>query len=120
MKQADFERKEAAQALQQLLGFKTDLAKFVRTYHYVAQLIELGDPDLEGFAAFAKLLSKRLDGVAPEAVDLQWLLLTGFDIKAREHNQAEGEEPEMLHPKRAGGGKGTVGMPVSIEAMQKN
>ena len=114
MKQADFERKEAAQALQQLHGFKSDLAKFVRTYHYVAQLIELGDPDLEGFAAFAKLLSKRLDGVAPEAVDLQGLLLTGFDIKVREDNQAEGEEPEVLQPMGAGGGKGPVGMPVYI------
>src|SRR5690606_18916940 len=103
MKQADFERKEAAHALQQLLGFKADLAKFVRTYHYVAQLIELGDPGLEGFAAFAKLLSKRLDGIAPEAIDLQGLLLTGFDIKAREDNQAESDEPEVLRPMGAGG-----------------
>ena len=114
MKQADFERKEAAQALQQLLGFKSDLAKFVRTYHYVAQLIELGDPDLEGFAAFAKLLSKRLDGVAPEAVDLQGLLLTGFDIKVRQDNPAEGDEPEALRPVGAGSGNGPVGMPVYI------
>lgn len=114
MKQADFERKEVAQALQSLLGFKTDLAKFGRTYHYVAQLIELGDPYLEGFAAFAKLLSKRLDGVAPETVDLQGLLLTGFDIKVREDNHEQSEEPEALQPVGAGGGKGPVGMPVYI------
>lgn len=114
MKQADFDRKEAAHALQKLLGFKADLSKFVRAYHYVAQLIDLGDPELEGFAAFAKLVSKRLDGVAPEAVDLQGLLLTGFDIKAKEDSQAESDEPEVLNPMGAGGGNGPVGMPVYI------
>jgi type I restriction enzyme R subunit len=31
-----------------------------RTYSYIAQLIDFGDPELENFAAFAKLLQKRL------------------------------------------------------------
>ena len=114
MKQADFDRKEAAHELETLLGFKADLSKFVRAYHYVAQLIELGDPELEGFAAFAKLLAKRLDGISPEAVDLQGLLLTGFDIKAKEDNPTAGNEPEALMPMGPGGGKGAVGTPVYI------
>lgn len=114
MKQADFERKEAAHVLQQLLGFKADLSKFVRTYHYIAQLIEMGDPQLEAFAAFAKLLAKRLDGVAPEAVDLRGLLLTGFDIKPKEYSPTDTDEPEPLRPVGAGAGKGPVGMPVHI------
>lgn len=114
MKQADFERKEVTHALQQLLGFKADLSKFARAYHYVAQLIDLGDPELEGFAAFAKLVSKRLDGVAPESVDLQGLLLTGFDIKTKEDSQSQSDEREVLNPMGAGGGKGPVGMPVYI------
>lgn len=114
MKQADFERNEAAQVLQKLLGFKADLSKFVRTYHYIAQLIDLGDPQLEAFAAFAKLLAKRLDGISPEAVDLKGLLLTGFDIKPREDAPKKREQPETLNPTGAGAGKGPAGMPVYI------
>ncbi|SQC43162.1 putative type III restriction enzyme, res subunit [Klebsiella pneumoniae] len=39
-----------------LIGFKSDLGRFCRTYSYIAQLIDFGDPELENFAAFAKLL----------------------------------------------------------------
>jgi len=39
---------------------------FASTYNYVAQLLELGDAELENFAAFAKLFSKRLKGISPK------------------------------------------------------
>jgi type I restriction enzyme R subunit len=48
------------------MRFKADLARFVRTYNYVAQLVELADAELENFAAFTKLFSKRLKGISPE------------------------------------------------------
>jgi type I restriction enzyme R subunit len=47
-------------------------------------LIDFCDPELENFAAFAKLLQKRLAGETPERVDLKGLVLTGFDIKGKE------------------------------------
>ena len=50
---------------------------------YIAQLIDLGDPELENFASFAKLLANRLDGIPPENVDLRGIALSGFDIKVR-------------------------------------
>ena len=56
---------------------------------YVAQLIDFGDPELENFAAFAKLLQKRLSGETPESVDLKGLVLTGFDIKGKDDTPAK-------------------------------
>lgn len=50
---------------------------------YIAQLIDLGDPELENFASFAKLLANCLDGIPPENVDLRSIALSGFDIKVR-------------------------------------
>lgn len=40
--------------------FSESLSKFVRSYEYIAQLVEFGDPVLEAFASFACLLRKRL------------------------------------------------------------
>ncbi len=56
MKSADHHRDECAEQIKALMGFKSDLGRFCRTYSYIAQLIDFGDPELENFAAFAKLL----------------------------------------------------------------
>lgn len=108
MKVADHRRALADSAIATLGEFKSGLARFSRTYAYIAQLIELNDPELENFATFAKLLGKRLNGIPPEEVDLKGLTLTGFSIKAREGD--DGEEPEggengelILKPVGAGG-----------------
>lgn len=119
MKAADHRRKLAAEAIGILTDFKAGLSRFSRTYAYIAQLIDLGDPELENFAAFSKLLAKRLDGVAPEAVDLTGLALTGFDIKAREPAAPKGsDEPEdddlTLPPMGAGGSPMPGGMPLYL------
>ena len=42
--------------------FSESLTKFVRTYEYIAQLVGFGDPALEAFASYARLLRKRLKG----------------------------------------------------------
>ncbi len=67
-----------------LTDFKAGLARFGRLYAYVAQLVDLGDPDLEVFAAFSKLLANRLDGVPASEIDLHGIALTGYDIVERE------------------------------------
>jgi type I restriction enzyme R subunit len=84
MKKADHERKQVDEAVGQMEEFKAGLSRFSRTYAYIAQLIDLGDPEMENFAAFSKLLANRLDGVPAENVDLRGITLTGYDIKARE------------------------------------
>jgi type I restriction enzyme R subunit len=75
----------------------------------VAQLIDFGDPELENYAAFAKLLQKRLDGEPSENIDLKGLMLTGFDIKlkAEEHIEDDPKAP-VLKPIGPGGKTVTV------------
>lgn len=101
-KTADHHRKEAADQIATLMYFKRGLGRFCRTYAYIAQLVDFGDPELENFAAFAKLLQKRLDGEARENVDLKGLVLTGFDIKTQ-HEEASEEDTPILTPIGPGG-----------------
>lgn len=105
-KAADQRRKEYDKQLRTLLDFKEGLGQFCRTYAYVAQLIDFGDPELENFAAFAKLLSKRLDGVPPDDVDLAGLVLTGWGIQPKTVEPSPDDEVEdpILHPTGPGGG----------------
>ncbi len=91
---AESKRSELTIEREKLMRFKTDLGRFVRTYTYIAQLIELGDAELENFSAFAKLFSRRLNGVSPEQVDLTGIVMTGFTIKARD-DQPDGEKSPL-------------------------
>ncbi len=95
---ADYHRHEAAQEITNLMGFKSALGRFCRTYAYVAQLIDFGDPELENYAAFAKLLQKRLDGQPAENIDLKALVLTGFEIKASQFVVNPHSDQPLLEP----------------------
>lgn len=79
--QAEHQRSEYTRQREALMLFKNRLGRFVRVYNYIAQLIYFGDAELENFASFTKLLAKRLQGVAPEQIDLSALVMTGYDIK---------------------------------------
>lgn len=118
MKAADHRRSLADTAIATLGDFKSGLNRFSRTYAYIAQLIELNDPELENYATFAKLLSKRLNGVPPEEVDLKGLTLTGFSIKGLEDTGGNpvGEEDSdlVLNPVGAGGSPMPGGKPVYL------
>ena len=78
MQYADAQRSEQTKARDALMIFREGLSKFVRSYQYVAQLVDFGDPDLEAFASFACLLRKRLQGIMSDQVDLGDLTLTHF------------------------------------------
>lgn len=108
MKTADHHRREHADQIKTIMTFKAGLGRFCRTYAYIAQLIDFGDPELENYAAFAKLLQKRLNGEPPESVDLKGLVLTGFDIKSKDDVAGDEDEPPVLKPvgPGTGGGKG--------------
>lgn len=118
MKKADHERQQVANAIEQMTDFKTSLAHFACIYSYIAQLIDLGDPGLESYAAFAKLLANRLDGLSPESIDLRGITLTGYDIKARETSGVEGGDEEtsdsVLQPITPGGSIKPGSIPVYI------
>jgi type I restriction enzyme R subunit len=101
---ADIQRRTYDAQLKALLDFKGGLGRFCRTYAYIAQLVDLGDPELENFAAFAKLLQSRLKGIPPDEVDLKGLVLSGFDIKEREESKGEKEEDApVVKPISSGG-----------------
>jgi type I restriction enzyme R subunit len=97
---ADAQRSELAKQRDALLAFSEGLGKFVRSYEYVAQLVDFGDPSLEGFASFARLLRKRLAGVAPEHVDLSDLRLTHYKLYAKGglNGMLKAGEPPPLGP----------------------
>ncbi len=80
-KEADAQRAEFSKQRNQLLNFSASLSKFVRNYEYVAQLLDFGDPELEAFAGFARLLRKRLKGIGADQVDLAGLQLTHYRIR---------------------------------------
>lgn len=80
MQNADIQRGEFAKKRDELMIFGESLTKFVRTYEYVAQLVEFADPSLEAFASFARLLRKRLKGIGSEQVDLADLTLSHYKI----------------------------------------
>lgn len=117
MKAADARRNAAAEVLQKLLDFKSGLSRFGTLYTYIAQTIDFGDPSLEGFASFARLLSKRLNGVPPDQVDICALLLTGFDIKSQDKPALGGDDGDdqklILKPVGPGGG-GQAQLPVYL------
>jgi type I restriction enzyme R subunit len=108
MKTADHHRREHADQIKSIMTFKSGLGRFCRTYAYIAQLVDFGDPELENYAAFAKLLQKRLNGEPPENVDLKGVVLTGFDIKSKDDVTGDDDEPPVLKPigPGTGGGKG--------------
>ena len=80
MEAADVQRAEFAKQRDALMIFSESLSKFVRSYEYVAQLVDFGDPGLEAFASYARLLRKRLKGITPEQVDLAGLKLTHYRV----------------------------------------
>ena len=95
MDNADRQRSELTKERDELMIFSESLGKFVRSYEYIAQLIDFADPELEAFASYARLLRKRLKGLPPEQVDLAGLQLTHYKIVysgglAIKENDAEG------------------------------
>lgn len=117
MKLADATRARHAEALKALLDFRGGLTRFGSLYTYIAQTIDLGDPSLEAFASFARLLSKRLNGVPPDQVDLSALVLTGFDLKSKDMPDTDGPpnaEAVILKPIGPGGG-GQAEIPVYLK-----
>ena len=98
MEYADVQRADYCRARDELMIFSESLTKFVRTYEYIAQLVEFGDPVLEAFASYARLLRKRLKGINAEQVDLGDLKLSHYKISKGEGLgglSAVGETPEL-------------------------
>jgi type I restriction enzyme R subunit len=121
MEKADHHRRQIDEDIGKMVDFKSGLARFSRTYAYIAQLIDLGDPELENFAAFTKLLSKRLDGVPADQVDLSGISLTGYDIQTVDLPGTDGGNEEgadlSLRPIGPGGSPAPGALPIYLQEL---
>lgn len=88
IKDAEGRLNAIADNIEKLSEFKKTLAKFSSAYEYISQIIDLGEPDLEVFNGFAKLLSHRLDGKPADEIDISSLVLSDYRLsKIREEVQ---------------------------------
>lgn len=78
--QLEARRVRASEERDALNLFRDGLAKFVRTYQFIAQIIDLHDPQLEAYTEYVRLLRNRLDSIPLAQVDLSGLRLVRYAI----------------------------------------
>lgn len=74
---------EAAGRVAELMTFRKKLSKYCSAYTFLSQALDFGDPDLEVFYSFAKLLGHRIAGTSLDDVDVRGLVLRDFRISAQ-------------------------------------
>ena len=101
VKQAQHKADEAAEQVASLVTFRKKLAKYCSAYTFLIQVIDYGDPDLEVFYSFAKLLGHRIAGTSLDEVDIRGLVLSDFRISRQ--NLPENIQGNQLQPMGPGG-----------------
>lgn len=114
-KYAEIQLKNVQDEIDKLMDFRKKLKRYCSSYDYITQIVDLGEPDLEVFNSFAKLLSRKLDRISVDEIDISSLVLSDYKIKSL---SAPGtpEEPGTLKPITAGG-KGKGGRKESLRAI---
>ena len=79
--EAESRRAEQDAERDSLLKLRDGMSKFVRLYEFVAQVVPLGDAELEKLARFVRLFRKRLASVPVERIDLAGLQMTHWTLK---------------------------------------
>lgn len=103
--EADVRLKEIAAEQEKILDFRKDLKKYCSSYTYISQIVDLGEPELEIFYGFAKLLLKRLDGTSLEEIDISSLVLSDYRITALDRpDDSTGDDESVLRPMGSGAG----------------
>ena len=103
--EADVRLKEIAAEQEKILDFRKDLKKYCSSYTYISQIVDLGEPELEIFYGFAKLLLKRLDGTSLEEIDISSLVLSDYRITALDcPDDSNGDDEPVLRPMGSGAG----------------
>lgn len=89
-----------------LVTFRKLLKRYCSAYMFVSQVIDLGEPDLEVFNGFAKLLSNRLADTGLDQIDIKGLVLSDYRIdRLRRDDDDKGRE---LKPMGAGTGQSSA------------
>lgn len=114
--QAETQLKNIQDELDKLMDFRKKLKKYCTAYDYISQIVNLGDPDLEVFRSFAKLLSKKLDGISVDEIDISSLVLSDYKIAAVTTPVPDPNDEPTLKPMTAGG-KGHSNRKESLRAI---
>ena len=102
MKQAETKVKAIEDERDTLIDFRKKLKKYCSAYTYISQIVDFGDPDLEVFYGFAKLLAHKIEGTSIDEIDVTNLVLADFKINKLDVN-SDGVEGAVLKPVKAGG-----------------
>ena len=103
IKQAEVQLANIQDEINKLMEFRKNLKRYCSAYEYITQIVDLGEPDLEVFDSFAKLLSRRLDGIAVEEIDISALVLSDYRIKSLADDVVQPNGDSKLKPMTAGG-----------------
>lgn len=116
VQQADVQLKNIQDEIDKLMTFRKKLKRYSSAYEYITQIVDLGEPDLEVFNSFAKLLSHRLDGISVDEIDISSLVLSDYMIKSLADKVIVPGENTTLKPMTAGG-PGKAGRKDSLRAI---
>lgn len=97
---ARFKANESAEQLTALTTFRKKLSKFCGVYTFLTQIVDYGEPDLEVFYSFAKLLGHRIAGTSLDDVDVSGLVLSDYRIS--QQNMPEDVSDQILTPVGSG------------------
>ena len=113
---AETQLKNIQGELDKLMDFRKKLKRYGSAYEYITQIVDLGEPDLEVFSSFSKLLSRRLEGVSVDDIDISALVLSAYKIKAITGVVSPDGDAPKLKPMTAGG-QGKAGKKESLRAI---
>lgn len=102
-KRANAELKNVQDEIDKLMDFRKKLKRYTAAYEFITQIIDLGEPDLEVFSSFAKLLAHKLDGISVDEIDIRSPVLSDFKLKYRGDEKLEPNGSTTLKPMTAGG-----------------
>ena len=102
--EAEAQRAEYGRERDDLVKLRDGMSKFVRLYEFIAQVVPLGDPELEKLARFIRLYRKRLADVPAADIDLAGLQMTHWSLsEGTAIDMTLGTaEPPALDPTRGG------------------
>lgn len=102
-KQAKQRLDETGKTLDTLMNFRKNLRKYCTAYNYIAQIVDLGDPDLEVFYGFTKLLGHKIQGTPLDEIDVSNLVLSDYRVNMAKSVDPGSVDGADLKPMRAGG-----------------
>lgn len=73
---------------------------------FISQIVDLGEPDLEVFHGFAKLLYHRISNTSVDEIDIKGLVLSDYRINRL--RRADDQQDRELKPMGAGLGRSTA------------